>query len=82
VKPDAADPNPQVQEHVTPLSAEVGPEWVNKAQSQAEGSRIRKAPEPAADAGASGAPPAKRVKKPSLGPLGRKPKNRIPNSSG
>jgi hypothetical protein len=82
VKPDSADRNPQVLESVTPLSAEVWPEWINKAQAQAEASRIRKAPEPAADAGASGAPPAKRMKKAALGPLGQKPKNRIPTSSG
>jgi hypothetical protein len=27
VKPDSADQNPQVQENVTPIFAEVGPEW-------------------------------------------------------
>jgi hypothetical protein len=63
-----------------PIAAEVGPEWESRAQAQA--SRIRKAPELAADAGPSMAPPAKRVKRPSLGPLGRKPKNKIPTSSG
>jgi hypothetical protein len=82
MKSDLAVRNPQVLERVTPISAEVGPEWINKAQAQAEASRIRKAPEPAADAVTSGAPPIKRVRKSALGPLGRKPKNSIPTSSG
>jgi cytochrome oxidase Cu insertion factor (SCO1/SenC/PrrC family) len=82
VKSDSADQNPRVLERVTPISAEVGPKWISKAPSQAEGSRIWKAPEPAADAGASDAPPDKRVKKSALGTLGWKPKNRIPTSSG
>ncbi|KAK1628651.1 hypothetical protein QYE76_002966 [Lolium multiflorum] len=82
VKPDSADRNPQVLESVTPISPEVGPEWMNKAQAQAGASRTRKAPEPTAEAGSGGAPPAKRVKKSALGPLGRKPKSRIPTSSG
>jgi hypothetical protein len=31
VKSDSADQNPQVLERVTPISAEVGPEWIDKA---------------------------------------------------
>ncbi|KAK1681004.1 hypothetical protein QYE76_041852 [Lolium multiflorum] len=72
----------EVLESVTPISAEVGPEWMNKAQAQAGASRTRKAPKPTAEGGSSGAPPAKRVKKSALGPLGRPPKSRIPTSSG
>jgi hypothetical protein len=56
VKSDSADRNPQVLERVTPISAEVGPEWIDKAQAQAGASRVRKAPKPVADAGASGSP--------------------------
>jgi hypothetical protein len=80
VRPDPADRNPHVLESMMPITTEVGPEWVSKAQAQA--SRVRKAPEPAADAGPSVDPPAKRVKKSSLGPFGRKHKNKIPTSSG
>jgi hypothetical protein len=65
---------------VTPIAAEVGPKWEIRVRAQA--SRVRKAPEPAADAGPSMAPPAKRVKKSGLGPLRRKQKNKIPTSSG
>jgi hypothetical protein len=56
MKSDSADRNPQVLERVTPISAEVGPEWIDKAQAQAGASRVRKAPKPVADAGASGSP--------------------------
>jgi hypothetical protein len=80
VKPDSADQNPQVHENVTPISAEVGPEWERRVQAQT--SRVRKEPEPATDAGPSAAPPCKRLKKAALGPHGRKPENRIPTSSG
>jgi hypothetical protein len=82
MKSDSADRNPQVLERVTPISADVGPEWINKAQAQDEASRIRKAQEPATNAVASDAPPAKRVKKATLGPLGQKQKSGIPTSSG
>jgi hypothetical protein len=82
VKPDSDDRNPQVLESVTPISAEVGPEWMNKAQAHAQASQILKAPEPAAEAGSSGTPPVKRVMKSAVGPLGQKPKSRIPTFSG
>ncbi|KAK1651342.1 hypothetical protein QYE76_069147 [Lolium multiflorum] len=77
---DPADWNPQALESVTPLAAQVGPEWENRVRAQA--SRVRKAPEPVADASPSVAPPAKRVKKSSLGPFERKCKNKIPTSTG
>jgi hypothetical protein len=80
VRPDPADRNPQVLESMTPLAAQMGPEWESRVRAQA--SRVRKAPEPAADVGPSVAPPAKRVKKSSLGPLERKRKSKIPTSFG
>jgi hypothetical protein len=33
VKPDSANRNLQVLERATPISAEVGPEWIDKAQA-------------------------------------------------
>ncbi|KAK1653368.1 hypothetical protein QYE76_071173 [Lolium multiflorum] len=54
-----ASTNPQVHEHVVPLQAEVGHEFLEKLSSQEK----RKAPAP--EAGSSEVPPAKRPKKPS-----------------
>ncbi|KAK1625911.1 hypothetical protein QYE76_000226 [Lolium multiflorum] len=92
-RPDEADQNRQVHEHVTPLAAEVGPEFeqaqARKARKDkapapdagtSEAPRVRKAP--ASDAGASEAPPAKRYKRCSTGPTGGKRKPKIPVSSG
>nr|XP_051221205.1 uncharacterized protein LOC127339384 [Lolium perenne] len=60
-RPDApsASTNPQVHEHVVPLQAEVGHEFLEKLSSQEK----RKAPAP--EASSSEVPPAKRPKKPS-----------------
>ena len=93
MRPDEADQNRQVHEHVTPLAAEVGPEFeqaqARKARKDkapapdagtSEAPRVRKAP--ASDAGASEAPPAKRYKRCSTGPTGGKRKPKIPVSSG
>ncbi|KAK1613363.1 hypothetical protein QYE76_037036 [Lolium multiflorum] len=52
-----ANINPQVHEHVTPLQAEVGQEFLDKLTA---GSKKNKAP--ATDAGSSQAPPAKRFR--------------------
>ncbi|KAK1661403.1 hypothetical protein QYE76_049562 [Lolium multiflorum] len=60
-RPDApsASTNPQVRDHVAPLQAEVGHEFLEKLSSQQK----RKAPAP--EAGSSEVPPSKRPKKPS-----------------
>ncbi|KAK1628566.1 hypothetical protein QYE76_002881 [Lolium multiflorum] len=55
-----ASTNPQVHEHIVPLQAEVGQEFLEKLTSQ---DKKRKAPAP--EAGSREAPPAKRQKKPS-----------------
>nr|XP_051190106.1 uncharacterized protein LOC127303406 [Lolium perenne] len=63
-RPDAPStgPQPQVHEHVAPLQAEVGQEFLDKLAS---GSKKNKAPTP--DAGSSQAPPAKRPRTEILG---------------
>jgi hypothetical protein len=55
-------PQPQVHEHVAPLQAEVGQEFLDKLAS---GSKKNKAP--TTDAGSSQAPPAKRPRTEILG---------------
>jgi hypothetical protein len=93
VVPPSADENPQVQEHVAPLAAEVGQEFLDalasrgrKSTAPADGagtsgaSRVRKAP--ASEAGSDKAPPAKRYKKAGCGPTGRKRRREIPVASG
>jgi hypothetical protein len=75
----SANENPQVLEHVTPLAAEVGPEF-GRAQAQAPRARKNKAPAP--DAGPSDDPPAKRQKKGSSGPHGGKRKRGMPVATG
>jgi hypothetical protein len=61
----SASANPPVLEHVAPLSAEVGQEFLDNLASRG---RKDKAPTP--EAGPSEAPPAKRKKKGSAGPYG------------
>ncbi|KAK1614286.1 hypothetical protein QYE76_019803 [Lolium multiflorum] len=74
----SATPNPQVLEHVAPLAAQVGSEFEQAlAQGQAPKNKA-----PAEDAGPSGAPPAKRQKKGSLGPHGRKRRHEMPTAAG
>lgn len=89
----SVDENPQVLEHVTPLAAEVGPEF---ERAQASGAQKDKAPAtdagtseaprvrktPASDAGSGEARPSKRQKKGSSGPLGRKRKHDMPVATG
>ncbi|KAK1665246.1 hypothetical protein QYE76_053405, partial [Lolium multiflorum] len=53
----SADINPQVHEHVAPLQAEAGQEFVDKLMAQGKKNKT-----PASDAGPSQAPPAKRFR--------------------
>ncbi|KAK1692635.1 hypothetical protein QYE76_009332 [Lolium multiflorum] len=57
-----AGPEPQVHEHVAPLQAEVGDEFLNKLMPQSKKNKA-----PSADAGPSQAPPAKRPRTEVLG---------------
>nr|XP_051211858.1 formin-like protein 5 [Lolium perenne] len=63
-RPDApsAGTNPQVLDHVTPLQAEVGHEFLEKLTSQG-----KKKKAPASEAGPSEAPPAKRQRQDVVG---------------
>jgi hypothetical protein len=64
----SAGANPQVVEHATPLAAEVGQEFLDNLASRGWKNKA-----PAPEAGPSGAPPAKRLKKKSGdNPYGRK----------
>ncbi|KAK1618078.1 hypothetical protein QYE76_023595 [Lolium multiflorum] len=68
----------EVLEHVTPLSAEVGPEF-----GRPQAPRVRKTREtPALEASASVEPPSKRRKSSSSGPPRPKRKKDIPKGSG
>jgi hypothetical protein len=58
----SAGPQSQVHEHVTPLQAEVGQEFLDKLTS-----RSKKNKAPSTDAGSSQAPPAKRPRTEVLG---------------
>ncbi|KAK1618927.1 hypothetical protein QYE76_024444 [Lolium multiflorum] len=58
----SAGPKPQVLEHVAPLGAEAGDEFVDKLMAQGQKKKA-----PAADAGPSQAPPAKRPRTEVLG---------------
>ncbi|KAK1694201.1 hypothetical protein QYE76_010898 [Lolium multiflorum] len=53
----SANLNPQVHEHVAPLQAEAGKEFVDKLMAQGQKNKT-----PASDAGSSQAPPAKRFR--------------------
>ncbi|KAK1650631.1 hypothetical protein QYE76_068436 [Lolium multiflorum] len=53
----SANLNPQVHEHVAPLQAEAGQEFVDKLMAQGQKNKT-----PASDAGSSQAPPAKRFR--------------------
>ncbi|KAK1646931.1 hypothetical protein QYE76_064736 [Lolium multiflorum] len=53
----SANVNPQVHEHVAPLQAEAGQEFVDKLMAQGQKNKT-----PASDAGSSQAPPAKRFR--------------------
>ncbi|KAK1653109.1 hypothetical protein QYE76_070914 [Lolium multiflorum] len=70
--PDDVDPDPYVHEHVAPLAAEVSQEFLDTLAQRGQAPKRRKNKAPAEDAGPSEAPPAKRQKKGSLGPHGRK----------
>lgn len=63
-RPDlpSASANPPIVEHVSPLEAEVGPEFLEKLASRGQ---KKKAPAP--EAGTSDAPPAKRSRKEIVG---------------
>nr|XP_051211524.1 uncharacterized protein LOC127329017 [Lolium perenne] len=68
----------EVVEHVAPLAAEVGQEFLDNLAS-----RGRKNKAPAPEAGPSEAPPAKRHKKKgSAGPYGRKRRHEMPVATG
>ncbi|XP_071683843.1 uncharacterized protein [Lolium perenne] len=58
----SASANPPIVEHVSPLEAEVGPEFLEKLAS-----RGQKKKAPASEAGTSDAPPAKRSRKEIVG---------------
>ncbi|KAK1614572.1 hypothetical protein QYE76_020089 [Lolium multiflorum] len=58
----SASPEPQIHEHVVPLGAEAGDEFVEKLMAQGQKNKA-----PAADAGSSQAPPAKRPRTEVLG---------------
>ncbi|KAK1662606.1 hypothetical protein QYE76_050765 [Lolium multiflorum] len=58
----SASPEPQVHEHVAPLGAEAGNKFVGKLMAQSQKNKA-----PAADAGPSQAPPAKRPRTEVLG---------------
>ncbi|KAK1649873.1 hypothetical protein QYE76_067678 [Lolium multiflorum] len=58
----SANINPQVHEHVAPLQAEVGDEFLDKLMAEGQKNNA-----PAADAGPSQAPPAKRPRTEVLG---------------
>ncbi|KAK1687169.1 hypothetical protein QYE76_048017 [Lolium multiflorum] len=77
----SASPEPQVHEHVVPLRAEAGDEFVEKLMAQGQKKKA-----PAADAGPSQAPPAKRPRTEVLGgkEVGTKryKQKRMPVSSG
>nr|XP_051211442.1 actin cytoskeleton-regulatory complex protein pan-1-like [Lolium perenne] len=80
--PPSADENPQVHEHVAPLAAKVGQEFLD-ALAQGQAPRPRKNKAPALDAGTSEVPPTKRHKKKgSSGPPGRKRGHEMPGSPG
>nr|XP_051207449.1 formin-like protein 16 [Lolium perenne] len=63
-RPDApsASANPQVVDHVTPLQAEVGQEFLDKLASQGKKNKA-----PVTEAGSSHAPPAKRARQEVVG---------------
>ncbi|KAK1686025.1 hypothetical protein QYE76_046873 [Lolium multiflorum] len=73
----------EVLEHVAPLAAEVGQEFLDTLAQGGQATRARKNKAPASDAGTSEAPPAKRHKKKgSTGPPGRKRRHEMQVATG
>ncbi|KAK1613919.1 hypothetical protein QYE76_019439 [Lolium multiflorum] len=73
----------EVLEHVAPLAAEVGQEFLDTLAQGGQATKAWKNKAPASDAGTSEAPPAKRHKKKgSIGPLGRKRRHEMPIANG